>query len=29
MGAYLRDQFPCLGITLPRLRAILRDLGRL
>ena len=28
MGAYLRDQFPCLGITLPRLRAILRDLAQ-
>jgi 3-methyladenine DNA glycosylase AlkD len=26
MSAYLRDQFPCLGITLPRLRALLRDL---
>jgi len=28
MSAYLRDQFPCLGITLPRLRAILRQLPR-
>jgi 3-methyladenine DNA glycosylase AlkD len=26
MSSYLRDQFPCLGITLPRLRALLREL---
>jgi 3-methyladenine DNA glycosylase AlkD len=26
MSAYLRGQFPCLGITLPRLRAMLREL---
>jgi 3-methyladenine DNA glycosylase AlkD len=26
MSAYLRDQFPCLGITLPRLRSLLREL---
>jgi 3-methyladenine DNA glycosylase AlkD len=26
MQAYLRDQFPCFGITLPRLRALLREL---
>jgi len=28
MGAYLRNQFPCLGITLPKLRALLRELPR-
>ena len=28
MGAYLRNQFPCLGITLPRLRALLRELPK-
>jgi 3-methyladenine DNA glycosylase AlkD len=28
MSAYLRDQFPCLGITLPRLRDLLRELPR-
>lgn len=28
MAAYLRDQFPCLGITLPRLRELLRELPR-
>jgi 3-methyladenine DNA glycosylase AlkD len=26
MSAYLRNQFPCLGITLPRLRALLLEL---
>jgi 3-methyladenine DNA glycosylase AlkD len=28
MSAYLRHQFPCLGISLPRLRALLRELPR-
>jgi 3-methyladenine DNA glycosylase AlkD len=28
MSAYLRNQFPCLGISLPKLDALLRELPR-